>query len=1502
MKKWKGRLMQGIMAALLAAVMCIGMASLTAPVKAMAESNTSGEVTLTPTIYWCVTDDNELIISDKEADTSAGSLKGNFTGDTRFWQGQTNAHWRQKSAEITKVTVKGTVVPEYTQYWFSSFSVCTSMDLSGLDTSKVVDMSSMFVSCKSLETLDLSNFNTSNVTNMWQMFYGCNKMTEVKLANFDTAKVTKMSSMFKDCKALTTLDVSNFNTANVTDMSSMFENCKALTTLDISNFDTAKVTNMSKIFFYCQELTELNVRNFDTSQAKTMQQMFSGCSKLTELDVSSFNTTNVTDMSAMFSGCQNLTSLDVSNFNTANVKLMASMFSGCKSLISLDISNFNTSKVTSMSNMFYECEKILSLDLTNFDTANVTSMSNMFRFCTVLNDLNVSGFDTSKVTNMSYMFSSCKALENLNISNFNTAEVTNMWAMFYNCESLLSLDIPNINTAKVTNMSDMFRNCKALTSLDISNFDTAKVTKMDNMFSGCESLPSLDISNFNTIEVLNMRYMFYNCKALETLTLSADKFNTAKVTAMEYMFSKCISLTELDLSGFDTAKVTNMDSMFDGCAALGTLNLSSFNTDKVTSMWSMLARCGMDSITISDSFAAALGKYNTGMGTLYVIKNPCSAEKYPAVGGTIAGLSAGKYYTKFTPVHDYNVNAEPKWTWTKNADGSYTVSAEFTCTNDSTHKQVMEAAVTLIGEVAPNCTTDGYNEYSAELVFNSKSYSNIKKDTLNAKGHTYRDEWKRDSADHWKECEVCRTDSEHISHIYDSSRDMICNTCDYNRASLDTQAPMGSIVIGSNSWTSLLNNIAFEIFFKEEQQATINAEDTGFGVDQIYYYISDNALTEAQIKGLADNVWTAGNSVSINPEGKYVVYAKITDVAGNITYISSNGLVFDKTAPVISGVTDGETYRKPQTVTVTDDNVESVKVNGTIVTLENNEFTLTASSERQTIVVTDKAGNTAEVTVTVKTEAENVADAKKAVEDALADITVANDTKKEDLKNIIEEALTKAGIPDVTVKVGDFTKTEATNKDTGSIIGSVEIVSNIDDTVKDSVAIDKAIEKLPYTDAEKVADAKKAVEDALADITVTNDTKKEDLENVIQEALTKAGITDVTVTVGDFTKTEATEENEGSINTSVEIVSNNDNAVKDSVSVDKTIEKLPSTKTEAEKVAEAKEAVENALADITVTNDTKKEDLKKEIEEALTKAGITDVTVTVGELTKTEATEENEGSIRASVEIVSKKDDTVKDSISLEKTIAKLPAGKIETDKEQGANTPVTEFGDSKDSIIDAVLTPEDKNLVEDGKDIKIILTVDNIDASVAEADKQDIAEKIAENTETETYEVGEYLDINLYKLIGADRTKVSHTSGKIKIVIEVPDSLKNADSNKTRSYAVVRVHEGVAEILPDIDNDAATITIETDLFSTYAIVYKDSVIGGSGDNTGDDGGDNNPDKPNTSDGDNTSGSGTDKPNASDSPNTGDTTPIRIYAILAMAAGFTYLSLLFGKRKRTKTE
>ena len=97
-----------------------------------------------------------------------------------------------------------------------------------------------------------------------------------------------------------------------------------------------------------------------------------------------------------------------------------------------------------------------------------------------------------------------------------------------------------------------------------------------------------------------------------------------------------------------------------------------------------------------------------------------------------------------------------------------------------------------------------------------------------------------------------------------------------------------------------------------------------------------------------------------------MIYARLTDAAGNVSYICSDGLVLDSTAPVIGGVENGKTYCAAQTVTVDEKYLDTVTVNGKAVTPdENGSFVLSPAAGAQTIAATDKAGNTTTVTVTI---------------------------------------------------------------------------------------------------------------------------------------------------------------------------------------------------------------------------------------------------------------------------------------------------------------------------------------------------------------------------------------------------------------------------------------------------------------------------------------------------------------------------------------------------------
>ena len=179
----------------------------------------------------------------------------------------------------------------------------------------------------------------------------------------------------------------------------------------------------------------------------------------------------------------------------------------------------------------------------------------------------------------------------------------------------------------------------------------------------------------------------------------------------------------------------------------------------------------------------------------------------------------------------------------------------------------------------------------------------------------------------------------------------------------DIEKPTGEIVIGTNKWQEFLNKLTFGLFFKDTQEVTINAADNS-GTVFVSYLVTDQDLSEAELQSLVFSGYE--EPFCIDPNGEYIVYAMLVDESLNITYLRSDRITLDNVQPVITGIENGKTYCEAQTVTVDEKYVDTVTVNGTEVTLDkNNSFTLSPADGEQKIIVTDKAGNTAEMTVTV---------------------------------------------------------------------------------------------------------------------------------------------------------------------------------------------------------------------------------------------------------------------------------------------------------------------------------------------------------------------------------------------------------------------------------------------------------------------------------------------------------------------------------------------------------
>ena len=179
----------------------------------------------------------------------------------------------------------------------------------------------------------------------------------------------------------------------------------------------------------------------------------------------------------------------------------------------------------------------------------------------------------------------------------------------------------------------------------------------------------------------------------------------------------------------------------------------------------------------------------------------------------------------------------------------------------------------------------------------------------------------------------------------------------------DIEKPTGEIIIGTNKWHSFLNKLTLGLFFKDTQEVTINASDNS-GTVFVSYLVTNRDLSETELGSLVYRAYD--EPFLIEPNGEYIVYAMLVDESLNITYLRSDRITLDNVLPVIGGIENGKTYCEAQTVTIDEKYIDTVTVNGTKVTLdENGGFTLSPADGEQKIVVTDKAGNTAEMTVTV---------------------------------------------------------------------------------------------------------------------------------------------------------------------------------------------------------------------------------------------------------------------------------------------------------------------------------------------------------------------------------------------------------------------------------------------------------------------------------------------------------------------------------------------------------
>ena len=258
----------------------------------------------------------------------------------------------------------------------SAFAGASNMAYRAIDSpdlSGVSDASRMFYNAYRFNA-DLSGWNTSSVIDMSGMFSNADAFTGKGLSSWDVSGVTDMSDMFRYTPAFNG-DLSEWDTSSVTDMSGMFNNAHTFNS-DLSGWNTSSVTYMGGMFDGATSFTGGGLSSWDVSSVTDMTNMFTASASFNS-DLSSWDVSSVTDMSGMFSHARAFNS-DLSGWDTSSVTSMRYMFYSAASFNS-DLSGWDTSSVTGTSNMFQGATSFTGKGLSSWDVSGVTSMSNMFQ-------------------------------------------------------------------------------------------------------------------------------------------------------------------------------------------------------------------------------------------------------------------------------------------------------------------------------------------------------------------------------------------------------------------------------------------------------------------------------------------------------------------------------------------------------------------------------------------------------------------------------------------------------------------------------------------------------------------------------------------------------------------------------------------------------------------------------------------------------------------------------------------------------------------------------------------------------------------------------------------------------------------------------------------------------------------------------------------------------------------------------------------------------------------
>ena len=521
--------------------------------------------------------------------------------------------WRRDASlrtSITSVVIEPGVIAETCFHMFSDCTNLVSVDLSGLDTSQVTDMTCMFAECAALETVNFQGVDASNVTSMHAMFWKCSLIKSVDLSGINAARVTDMYGLFQNCLSLESVDISSFTGSAITNAMYSFAGAPLVSQLTLpagldltdntqagfrtspmgAHHDSRWVDTAGTVYGSNEEMFWANIGRISGAETYTTTDAMpspewtqsGGCEwkidengLLTVRPLPGYGKGALPDWQQDHFGApwnERADEIISARFEQGVVaKTCLSLFAYCKNLTSVDFSGLDLSGVTDMHNMFERCTSLVSIDLSGWSFSPLVETYCMFESCTSLTNVTLPAgvhMDNrfadecvwTDAAGVLYETTAQVAEANANRTSgamtYTALRPTEGWTRCGTCEWLVDwgdwydpgvLEIRPLPGLTQGVLDDWGEDCEAVP-----------------WYSDRESIGYVRISQ--GVAAKTCYSMFADFTELRSAII--PELDTSRVTDMRLMFANCGQLEAIFASKLAVGQVTQSEGMFAGCTVL----------------------------------------------------------------------------------------------------------------------------------------------------------------------------------------------------------------------------------------------------------------------------------------------------------------------------------------------------------------------------------------------------------------------------------------------------------------------------------------------------------------------------------------------------------------------------------------------------------------------------------------------------------------------------------------------------------------------------------------------------------------------------------------------------------------------------------------------------------------------------------------------------------------------------------------------------------------------